>query len=440
MARPVSHDRYFLNTVCTRIVEMVGGKLEVFKGNFDAYQQERGRRIATLLARIAKQKAQIAKLEDYVARNIAGQKARQARSKRKALAKIERIEVEPDPWVKAEQLSMKFTVGDAPGGKEVVRAEQVGIGFNGDRLVTDFDLTVFRGERIGIVGPNGCGKTTLLRALVGFHTVQEGVVRIGQDIRVGFFDQQRTDLEPDRTLVEEIRAAAGEVSLEHARTLLGRLRFSGDEVFRRVRTLSGGEQNRLALGKLAQRPHNVLALDEPTNHLDIPARQALERALADYPGTLLVVSHDRFFLDRLTQKTVFLTGDGRVECFWGGYTEAREQMVGRSAGRLADASSTGQSTDPGDAKALRVSQRKRLKERKRALEKMERTLAKLESTIAKLEARLQALDQELGSGNLPWPRLKELTHERQKVEQELKQSVEQWEELGLEVQMRRTDE
>jgi ATP-binding cassette subfamily F protein 3 len=395
---------------------------------------------------------------------VAGQKARQARSKRKALEKIDRIEIPPDPWVKAEELKLGFGVGERTGGKEVLKAENLTLAYDsGPCLVKSFDLTVFRGERIGIVGPNGCGKTTLLQALIGRQPPTDGRVKLGHDIRVGYFDQKRDDLDPDHTLVDEIRAARGEVSTDVARNILGSLRFSGDEVYRPVRTLSGGEQNRLSLGKLSLRPYNLLALDEPTNHLDIPARQALEASLMRYDGTLLVVSHDRYFLDRLVDKIVFFTHPGKVELFWGGYTEARGQIRGRPgqtpdaatasftgrSGSVAFSGDTSGSTGPSPqegtvedarkAKALRMAERKAKKEQKRAVERLKRRFTEAETRIESLEARLRELDAEIGAANDEWPKLNALTLDRGQVESELDQALDEWYALGDELQKARRE-
>jgi ATP-binding cassette subfamily F protein 3 len=428
----VSHDRMFLNNVCSKMVEMVGRGLEVFRGSFDDYVEQRRERLRLLETAIEKQKAKIDKLEDYVARNMAGQKARQARSKKKALDKIERIEVPEDPWVRAEQLHLDFSVGERPGGKKVVTAKGLRMGYPpAPPLVEELDLTVFRGERIGIVGPNGSGKSTLLRALLGREAPWKGTVELGADIRVGFFDQNRTDLDEDASLVEEIRKVRSELSDGAARNVLGSLRFSGDDAFRPVRSLSGGEKNRLALGKLSMRSMNLLALDEPTNHLDIPARQALERSLRAFPGTLLVVSHDRYFLNQLVDKVVFVRGGGKVEVVLGNYAEAKKRLGARSgdepgAGDEPEAKQAGSDR----AKEARIAERKARKRLNRELEREKRRVARLEEEIEGLESRIASLDEQLAAHSRDWDELQKLTALKEAASRDLNDKVEEWERLA----------
>jgi ATP-binding cassette subfamily F protein 3 len=431
----VSHDRTFLNNVCTGIVEMVGERLECFNGDYDAYKNARVERMQALNAAILKQKARIDKLEDYIARNQAGQKARQARSKKKALNKIDKIEVPQDPWVRAEQLKLAFTVGERVGPKRVLKAEGLELGYGQDKqLISAFDLSVFRGEKIGIVGPNGCGKTTLLRALLGKDLPCAGRVDLGGDLTVGFFDQNRTDLTATNTLIDEIRGVRGELSPGAARNLLGALRFSGDDVFRPVGSLSGGEKNRLALGKLALRPVNLLALDEPTNHLDIPARQALENALQRYTGTLLVVSHDRYFLDRIVEKTIFVYPENRVEVVDGNYSEAKELLHHSDSLRQAPAEGRGEDAgvdrtlvSAADAKRERIAEHRERKKISRALEKARRDVQTLERRIAELEETLGAMDEKIAQSASDWTQLSALTQERKAVEAELEDRIQRWE-------------
>src|SRR6185436_17746367 len=190
-------------------------------------------------------------------------------------------------------------------------------------LVKGLDLVVYRGDRVGIIGPNGAGKSTLMKGLLEKLEPRSGLVFRGHEVRVGYFDQKLGDLDEERTLIEEIRSIRGDFNEDVARSWLGRFRFSGDDAFRKVKGLSGGERTRLALGKLMLTPRNLLALDEPTNHLDIPAREVLEEALDEFDGTLLVVSHDRYFLDQVCTRLLVLDGKGGVEQHLGNYSDLR---------------------------------------------------------------------------------------------------------------------
>ncbi len=443
----VSHDRAFLDAVCTKMAEVVGGKIETFRGNFTEYKKQRAERIEALAQLIAKQKAAIARLEDYIAKNQAGQKARQARSKKKVLDRIEVIEIPPDPWIKAEDLKLTYQTPDRPGGKDVLRAQNLSVGYDPKQpVIRDLDLNIYRGDRLGIIGPNGTGKSTLLRVLVGRQQPLSGKLVLGSGLSIGYFDQTRTDIDPNHTLVDEIRAARGEIAVETARDILGRLRFSGDDVFRPVSSLSGGEKNRLALGKLSLRPWHMLAFDEPTNHLDIPARQALERSLLAYDGTLLVVSHDRYFLDRLVTKLMAIDPKGNVEIYHGNYSEFRRSSQGRSwlertTGRgwstkaaaaidHDDRAPTDRQRDEAQDKARRMAERQARKERKRARERLSRAKSGIEEEIETLEAEMAEIDTRLTEPDLPWEEIESLSKRRGEIESRLEELLEQWEEIS----------
>ena len=324
---------------------------------------------------------------------------------------------------------------------------------NAAPLAEHLDLVVERGDRLGIVGPNGCGKTTLLKALVGAVPAEDGKVTVGTQVSLGWFDQQRSDLHEDLDLTEEIRTVRADLSPEQVRTLLGRLRFGDDEVFRPVSSLSGGERSRLALGKLGMTPHNLLALDEPTNHLDIPAREALEEGITAFGGTLIVVSHDRYFLDRVVNK-IRPFGPRGAELHWGNYTELKERLAGRgqamqgigggfnaaglagsvslgggaAAMQLAQAAAADEERQK--EKAARVADRERERQVKRERERAARRFVELEEAITGLEARLAALDADLAASADDWERLGRLTAQRQAMETELQTTLEEWEALG----------
>ncbi len=429
----VSHDRTFLNRVCTGIVEIVGGQIEEFKGNFDDYKKQRVQRMELLEKKIAKQKKEIDRLERYIAKNQVGQRARQASSKKKTIERMEKIEIPEDPWVKADQFKLSFEVGDRPGGKQVLDVANLRIGYESDRTLVDgFSVTVYRGERIGIVGPNGCGKSTLLRTLTGRSNPERGTVEIGKDVEFGFFDQNRTDLNEGDRLVDEVKKRRGELSEGAARSVLGGLRFSGDDAFRPVSSLSGGEKNRLGLGLLAMKPWNALALDEPTNHLDIPARQALENALSLYKGTLFVVSHDRYFLDQLVGKIFFLKGDGTVAIELGSYTEARKKILRDVEGDLEQSVSV-EEVERKKQKDLRIASRENRKKKQRELERKTRKLQHLEESVDMIEKELVSLEEEMAVSSSGWTELALLSKNKVEKEAHLEKTIEEWEITAKEV-------
>lgn len=429
----VSHDRAFLNSVCTKIVEIVGGGIEEFKGGFDDYKKQRSLRMELMERRISKQKKEIDKLEKYIAKNQVGQRARQASSKKKTLDRIERIEVPEDPWVRADQFKLSFNVGEKIGGKKVLEVEDLKVQYEAESpLVEGFSATFFRGERIGIVGPNGCGKSTLLRAVIGKSASSGGSVELGQGVEFGFFDQNRSDLDENNRLLDEVKKRRGELSEGEARSILGSLRFSGDDAFRPVSSLSGGEKNRLALGLLGMHPHNALALDEPTNHLDIPARQALEGALASYKGTLLVVSHDRYFLDQLVEKILFLHGDGEVQVVLGSYSEARKKIISKEECLVREKTSS-ENGERQKQKDQRIAKREERKQKQRLLERKKRRFVELEAIIDEREKEIRSLENRLAESSADWSELTDISKERDKKKKILDATMKEWEKTGHEV-------
>jgi ATP-binding cassette subfamily F protein 3 len=420
----VSHDRAFLDAVCTEIVEVDGGDVEHYVGGWRAYVAERAKRQELALAAYKRQRDEIARTEDFIRRNIAGQKTNQAKSRRKMLEKIERLELQHDAWEQAGRIGLRFAVGDRPGGKEMLVAEKLAVGY-GAPLVADLDLTVYRGDRVGIVGPNGAGKSTLLKTLLGLEPPLAGTVRRTGDLRLAYFDQKLGGLEDDRSLIDEIRAVRGDLSPDAVRQYLARFRFFGDDVFRVVRGLSGGERNRLALAKMMLRPANLLALDEPTNHLDIPAREVLEKALRAYEGTLLVVSHDRFFLDEVATKIVVVE-DGRATLELGNYSDWRHRRNARPAPTPAPA--------PPPKPKVQAALRDEAKARSAARAKLERRLATLEEQIAKTETELGAVRAELGGDHgRDWQKLHGLVENERRLSDRLRSLMGEWEKVGEEL-------
>jgi ATP-binding cassette, subfamily F, member 3 len=424
----VSHDRYFLDAVCKEIVEVDGGDLERYVGGWRAYVEGRDKRREQALAAYRRQREEIARTEDFIRRNIAGTNTKQAKSRRKMLEKLERLELQADMWSEAGRIGLRFAVGERPGSKEMLVADKLGAGYPGKPLVDGLDLTIYRGDRVGIIGPNGAGKSTLLKTLLGQAPPLSGHVRRG-DVRLGYFDQKLGGLDDDRSLVDEIRAVRGDLSPDAVRNYLARFRFFGDDVFRVVRGLSGGERNRLSLAKMMLRPANLLALDEPTNHLDIPAREVLEQALRAYEGTLLVVSHDRFFLDEVCTRLVVLEGDGRVSLETGNYSDWK-----RRAARPAPKPAPAPAPAPRPRGSAAAEARDAQKARDATRARLEKRLGQLEEKIAAVEADLGAVREKLGGdhrGN--WSALHALVEDERKLADKLRSLMGEWEKVGEEL-------
>jgi ATP-binding cassette subfamily F protein 3 len=373
------------------------------------------------LEEYVRQNEKFEKTEDFIRRNIAGQKTKQAQSRRRMLEKIERMERPEDIWEAARHLGIEFESGDHPGGKEMIRARGLAIGYDDQpELFRDFDWTLYRGDRVGIVGPNGAGKTSLVHALLGKTKPRAGSVELGFNVQLGYLDQKLDGLEPKRSLLEEVRGVRPDLTIEAARSELGRYRFFGEDAFKAVAALSGGERCRLALLKLSLEPHNLLVLDEPTNHLDIPACEVLERALADYDGSLLVISHDRAFLDAVVNKVLWVE-DERVAAYEGNYSEAKRI---RSTAEEAPPAAEADAERAGERDREREERRKATREKKRH----ETQVRALEQEIAALEARSKELNAELvldPQGD--WARLQKLVREEQEIRARLERRYREWE-------------
>ena len=272
----------------------------------------------------------IAKTEEFIRKNIAGQKTKQAQSRRKMLEKLDRLEGPEDVWGKAERVAFRFAPA-ARSGDIVLDAKDLAAERGGRTLFCGFELLVRRGERIGVVGPNGAGKSTLLKLLAGRGAAgDEGSVKRGTNLQEGYFDQHLGDVDPTLTAVDNVRTIRADFTVEAARQYLARFRFWGDDPLRVVRGFSGGERSRLALAKLLLEPKNLLFLDEPTNHLDIPAAEILEEALVGFEGTVLLVSHDRRFLENVTTRIVAVR-DGEVETFLAGFRDYEKTRAAKAA-------------------------------------------------------------------------------------------------------------
>jgi ATPase subunit of ABC transporter with duplicated ATPase domains len=301
-----SHDREFMNRIVGRIAEIDGGEITVYSGNYDFYERERAIREANLQASYARQQAMLAKEQRFIDRfRTHAAKAAQVQSRIKALDKIEKIELPK----RRQVVKFEFRT-PARSGDQVVVIEDLHKAF-GSRVVYDgLDLTVRRGERWAVMGKNGAGKTTLLRMVAGVMTPDAGEVRLGASLKMGYFAQQSLDvLDPDLTIIEQLQKDFPHDGLGVLRTLAGAFQFSGDEVDKKVRALSGGEKSRLAMARMLYDPPNVLVLDEPTNHLDLATKEMLVEALKDFEGTMLFVSHDRMFLRGLGSRVLELGGE-----------------------------------------------------------------------------------------------------------------------------------
>ena len=427
----VSHDRYLLDKVATRTLELFDGTVESYAGNYSAYTRQKAERLEVQRRTYERQQAEIARLDDFIRRNQYGQKHAQAEDRRK---KKERIVPVPRPRI-IEAPPMSFGAA-ARTGDIVLRVERLNKGF--DRpLVVDATFDILRGQKWGVLGPNGCGKTTLLRCIVGQQPPDSGSITLGTGVRVGYFDQLLACLEPGVALVEAVRTPDKQLNVQQRRDMLARFGITGDAALQSVESLSGGQLSRAALAMLASSEANLLLLDEPTNHLDLWARSALEDSLKEYDGTVLFVSHDRYFVNRVADHLLVFE-DGRCRVIEGGYdTYLHLRAVerdGQSSAREAAQTAKSRGSISGRSGSARSGSRSgrddgEMPER-RKWRFPYRSVEQLESDIADRENEIEELHQALGSSEVlrDGRRVKELAAQLKQQQEELASLYEHWEE------------
>jgi len=439
----ISHDRYFLDRACRRIIEIENGQAATYRGNYSDYIIEREERREIQQRAFENQQRLIAKTEEFIRKNLAGQKTKQAKSRRTMLQRLERVDA-----VRADQAAGDFRLQDIErAGTHVLTIKDAAVGYGEHALARDISLILRRGECLGIIGPNGSGKTTLLKTILGKLGILSGEIRWGSKVEIGYYAQQLEDLDDRNEIIMELRRVAPAATSGELRSFLAKFLFFGDDVYKHVRDLSGGEKGRLALAKLIYSGVNVLVLDEPTNHLDIPSREALEAALEAYEGTIVTISHDRFFLDRVATQILALDGEGQVEHYNGDYTEyhnwkaakseppavAGEPPAARSLGRqsgnrvsehdpktrgkksVPSASADGSNRQP-DAKRIKVVKKPRESD-------------VIEVEIAEVEKRIKDLSEQLAKPEVARDitRLVQVNDDYKQAEGRLAELMDEWE-------------
>jgi ATP-binding cassette subfamily F protein 3 len=413
----VSHDRYFLDKTVTKVMELHAGRLTLYPGSYEAYIRQREER-AIVADRVAtKQREAISHYEDFVTKNKYGQLAKQAKSREKMIARLEENLVESV----AEIRGPTMTFGAATRtGDIVVSAKGLGKSFGTQTLFTDLSLEVQRGERLGIIGPNGSGKTTLLRILLGEEMPSAGQAKLGHNVKVGYLDQDLATLDPESTPLDAVRPVwrIGEKA-EPFRAILARFGIGADLAEKRIATLSGGERTRVALARIFAHEVNVLVLDEPTNHLDLWARESLEKALRAYEGTVLVVSHDRYFLNQVVGRLLALESP-KVRLIAGNYERYQEL---RKQERDARTDSARDEKRNSKAEEKAPTNRRKRKFPFRKTQQIEADIATHEATIAGLEAKLTMPDV-YKDGR----KVREISEELDRLRTALELLLEHWEE------------
>jgi ATP-binding cassette subfamily F protein 3 len=439
----VSHDRYFLDEVVNKVWEISATRIEEYNGNYSAYVMQRTERKERQRREYESQQEFIAKEEDFIRRNIAGQNTAQAKGRRRRLERLKETEgaiVSRPRELSTLHLSLNT---DLRSGDRVVETHNVGVGYQDDKKVLFYapDVLLWRGEIAALIGPNGAGKSTFLKTLLGQIPPLKGKVKLGSSLKIGYFAQAHEGLDPEKTPIEEIQGVR-EMPVPNARDYLAKFLFTGDDVFKKVSVLSGGERGRLALAKLAMEGANFLLLDEPTNHLDIPSQEILEAVLSDFEGTILLVSHDRYLIDALATQ-VWSLEEGKLEVFRGNYheyvemKERGEMGERREIGGIRGIAKKGEKEERG--KKLEVQSKKGDKEEKAKGKKTARPSAEerkraqrvqeIETMIESLEKRLAEIGAEIESSGGETTKVRELSDEYAAVESELQKHIAEWEEV-----------
>lgn len=386
----VSHDRYFLDRIVTGVVELDHHKAITYKGNYSRYIAQRDERLKSELAAYEKQQEYIKKTEEYIDKYRAGIKSKMARGRQSQLNRLERLEV---PEIR-DTLQFSFPPA-AMSADKVLVLDHVSIGYSSDRpIIDDVSTVVRRGESVALIGANGAGKSTLVKTIVGELSPVDGYIDIGNRVQVGYFSQEHEELHNQWQVVDEIKHDFN-FSEEKARNVLGSFLFRGDDVFKLVGDLSGGERARLALLKLFLQGNNFLILDEPTNHLDIPTREIVEQALREFGGTCFIISHDRYFLDQVSTRTLVLEDKGLTE-YLGNYSYYKEKVKERE-----DLAALHEIAIVQEKEASSRQQKPELSrdepKKKTNTYMVEKQLQEVESEIARLEATMKMYEVQLSN-------------------------------------------
>ncbi|MEC5425901.1 ABC-F type ribosomal protection protein [Virgibacillus sp. C22-A2] len=417
----VSHDRYFLDKTVSIVYEISRHKTKKYHGSYSKFLEQKALDYEQELKEFDKQQTEIKKLEDFVQRNIVrASTTKRAQSRRKQLQKMDKLD---KPFGDESSASFSFTV-DKRSGNDVLKLDNLSFKYDDDNtpLFSDVKLHVNRGERIALVGPNGVGKTTLLKVILGRFQPAGGTMQLGTNVQIGYYDQEQANLTSSKTVLLELWDEYPSVNERDIRTVLGNFLFSGDDVLKLVRSLSGGEKARLALAKLMMQKANLLILDEPTNHLDIDSKEVLEAALIDFPGTIIFVSHDRYFINKITDQVAEMLQDG-VTVYLGDYdyySEKKEEEA--EIERLKQSKVVIQKAEERklsfkEEKQLQSEQRKKL-----------RRITELEELIEERELEMTQLEEKMTEPEIyqNHEKVMEITKKTTDIKQDIEQMMEEW--------------
>ncbi|MBR9669930.1 ABC transporter ATP-binding protein [Bacillus sp. DU-106] len=423
----VSHDRYFLDKLVTQVYEISNKESRRFVGNYSKYLDLKSALYEQEMKRYEKQQDEIAKLEDFVQKNIArASTTKRAQSRRKQL---DRMELLTRPLGDSKSASFHFDI-EKQSGNDVLQVNDATIGYDGNPIIEHVTMRLTRGDSVALVGPNGIGKSTLLKSIVNKLPLLNGDVSFGSNVSVGYYDQEQANLTSSKRVLNELWDEYPLQPEKEIRTILGNFLFTGDDVLKPVSSLSGGQKARLALAKLMMQKSNLLILDEPTNHLDLNSKEILENALIDYPGTLLFVSHDRYFINRVTTTVVELSTEGAQEYLgdYDYYVEKKNEMIERAELEQQES----------DVPVQKVVAQEKLnyleeKERKKLERQRTRKIEELEQSIVELEEEIATLEDQLCLPEIyaDYEKASEITTKKQTLQEQLETCMAEWEELHV---------
>lgn len=423
----VSHDRYFLDKLVTQVYEISNKESRRFVGNYSKYLDLKSALYEQEMKRYEKQQDEIAKLEDFVQKNIArASTTKRAQSRRKQL---DRMELLTRPLGDSKSASFHFDI-EKQSGNDVLQVKDATIGYDADPIIEHVTMRLTRGDSVALVGPNGIGKSTLLKSIVNKLPLLNGDVSFGSNVSVGYYDQEQANLTSSKRVLNELWDEYPLQPEKEIRTILGNFLFTGDDVLKPVSSLSGGQKARLALAKLMMQKSNLLILDEPTNHLDLNSKEILENALIDYPGTLLFVSHDRYFINRVTTTVVELSTEGAQEYLgdYDYYVEKKNEMIERAE----------LEQEENDVPVQKVVAQEKLnyleeKERKKLERQRTRKIEELEQSILEFEEEIATLEDQLCLPEIyaDYEKASEITTKKQTLQEQLEACMAEWEELHL---------
>lgn len=419
----VSHDRYFLDKVATITLDLTKHSLDRYVGNYSSFVEQKEQKVLSEAKNYEKQQKEIAALEDFVNRNLVrASTTKRAQSRRKQLEKMERLD-KPEAGTKSANMTFH---SDKTSGNIVLTVENAAIGYDGEILSEPINLDLRKMNAVAIVGPNGIGKTTFIKSIVDQIPFIKGEKRFGANVEVGYYDQTQSKLIPSNTVLDELWNDFRLTPEVEIRNRLGAFLFSGDDVKKSVGMLSGGEKARLLLAKLSMENNNFLILDEPTNHLDIDSKEVLENALIDFDGTLLFVSHDRYFINRVATQVLELSENGST-LYLGDYDYYVEKKAELEATQMQEVLLTNQEKESASANDYQTQ-----KENQKELRKLMRQIENLETEIEELETQSQAISEQMLETN-DAEKLMELQVELDKISHRQEEAMLEWEELSEQV-------